>query len=219
MKRIFAFVLALVGLMSSFVLFASAAYEYNYKGFQLYVPNDFIQDYEWAKKYNYVDYWHSENYGIEMVLIDSDFPEGEFMEKHPDEPHYDCHILHDQVYGYSSEILSEEEIEINGNAGKKTTYRKKIQLTEESEWETFSLISYVFEKNDDYYEVRFYLHKEAPYGFFPEMIMDSFDISPFTFFLRNRTWIITLCVIPLTSVVVQNIKSKKKYKAAKNNFT
>lgn len=210
MRKISVAFLAVIMLMPCFVFCASAAAEeYNYKGFQLFMPSEFVRDLKWAKKYGYVDYWHSEDYMIEMLFIDSDFSEEKFIEEHPDEPYYDCHIINDKLYGYSSEILSEEDIEINGNVGKKRTYRKKIQQSENSDWETVNVFSYAFEKGDKYYEVRFYVHHEVLYGFYPDMIMyDSFNISPFTFFLRNRTWILCLLITPVGFAIAESRRRK-----------
>ena len=181
MKKLIAAVVTVVVLICSLTFSVGAATEqYNNKGFQFYPNDDFVKDTEWAEKYGYVDYWHTEDYGIEMVLIDTEFPEGEFMDKHPDESHYKCHILHDEVYAYASHIISEETIEINGNIGEKRVYEKKVKHSEKDEWETFSAVKYVFEKENKYYEVNFYIHNEALYGFYPDMIMEEFNISPYT---------------------------------------
>ncbi|MBQ6872702.1 MAG: hypothetical protein IJO24_00165 [Clostridia bacterium] len=179
-KAIVAIVTVVVMLCSLTVSVSAAVEQYNNKGFQIYPNDDFIKDTEWAEKYGYVDYWHTEDYGIEMILIDTEFPESEFMDKHPDEPHYQCHILHDDVYGYASDIISEETIEINGNIGVKRMYEKKVKHSEEDEWESFSAVKYVFEKEDKYYEVCFYIHNETLYGFYPDMIMEEFNISRYT---------------------------------------
>ena len=211
MKKTIAVAFAVLVLMPSLVFCAGAtSAEYNYKGFQLFMPVEFVRDSDWAKKYGYVDYWHSEDYMIEMVFIDSDFPEGEFIDEHPDEPYYDCHVIHDKIYGYSSEIISEQEVEFNGNVGVKRSYKKKFQLSEKDEWETVNCFSYVFEKDEKYYEVRFYIHHEVLYGFYPDMIMQSFDISPFTFLLRNRTWIIAVIISPIVVTLAGNRRNRKK---------
>lgn len=208
MKKISAVVIAAAMLMSCFAFGVSAASaEYNYKGFQLLIPYDFVRDLKWAEKYNYVDYWHTEDYGIEMVLADTDFPQGDHV---PDEPFYDCHVINDSVYGYSSEFVSSGEVEFNGNIGEKRTYEKQFRLSEKDEWEKLSCVRYIFEKENKYYEVSFYIHNEVLYGLYPDMIMQSFDISPFTFFLRNRTWIIALVISPVITSAVLNKKYKNK---------
>lgn len=211
MKKTVAVLITAMVFMSGFAFCVSAASaEYNYKGFQLYIPSEFVRDLEWAKKYDYVDYWHTEDYMIEMVLIDNDFPQGDFIYEHSGEPYYDCHIINDSIYGYSSEFVSSEEVEFNGNTGEKRTYKKEYRISENDEWKKVNCVRYIFEKGDKYYEVCFYIHHETLYNFYPDMIMRSFDISPFTFFLRNRTWIILTVIPPIINGFVLTGKYKRK---------
>lgn len=178
MKKLVSVTLALLVLFFCFMFTVSAA-DCKTGAYSISIPDEFINDKAWAEKNRYVDYWHNEDYTVEVMVWD-EVSHGLFDVPYTEDGDI-CNGLNitEQIELYN---VSSEDLVIDGENVQH--YRRRLAKMETGEKIRFDLFK--VDRGETDYNLSIFSRDKSVYHYIDE-ISSTLKIDPAPSFITPVT--------------------------------
>lgn len=204
MKRFISVFLAAVVILTSLSFSAFAANEFKSGQLKVTVPENLIEDVQWAKDNGYAYYWHTEDYGFEFALWTD--PVWGLLNLGPVDSEYICHGF-DKNLEYEIDRSGAKNVDVNGyNFVQDISTIKNGDKTVEYHW--YVLDEFKHEAGDDYSFMTFYVHNKDYEHYIDEILKSvSVERTPEIFTPKN---VVTFLLLFAIALIILNNRNKKR---------
>ncbi len=204
MKKLFSLLLCMIIVLScSFTVFAE---EYNNGEISFSLQEDMVRDTKWAEENAYIDCWHTEDYGLEVMLWKDDFT---FM-VHPSSSTAK-NVCHDFVKTEAMQQSVKQTTDVSFNGLDFYKLECSVQNDEESVDCLVLKLKNNTDEKGEVYHLTFFIHDES-YMIYIDEIMNSFEVSKSFISAEVITRILFLSCVGIVIVVLINKRRKNKTK-------